>query len=84
MGRFDMSDADYERGQVDARLDIGEARHLENQQRFTRIETTLEDLVSTIAVVKGGLRILFAVGSVSAAIGATVAGIVHYFSGHWK
>lgn len=79
-----MSDADYERGQTDARLDISEARHLENQQRFTKIETTLEDLVNTIAVVKGGLRILFAVGSFGAAVGATMAGIFHYLSGHWK
>src|SRR6185437_5899335 len=40
-----MSESDYERGQVDARLDISEARHIENQQRFTKIETTLEDSV---------------------------------------
>lgn len=79
-----MSDADYERGQVDARLTIGDERHLENSNRFDKIEATLEDLVRTIAVVKGGARILFAVGSFSAAVGASVAGIFHYFAGHWK
>jgi hypothetical protein len=79
-----MSDGDYERGQMEARFHISEERHLENTKRFDKIEATLEDLVSTISVVKGGLRILFAVGSVSAAVGATVAGIFHYLSGHWK
>lgn len=83
-----MSEDDYERGrkegETDARLTLGDERHRENQERFDAIEATLKDLVSTIAVVKGGARILFAVGSLCAAIGASVAGIFHYFAGHWK
>lgn len=79
-----MSDADYERGQMDARLDINDKRHEENKERFDSIEATLKDLVDTISVVKGGARMLFAVGSVSAAVGAVFSTILHYFTEHWK
>jgi hypothetical protein len=69
---------------MDARLDINDQRHLENSKRFDAIEGTLKELVATIAAAKGGVRILFAVGSVSAAVGAFFSSVFHYFSQHWK
>lgn len=79
-----MSDADYERGQTDARLDMADERHRDNIKRFTAIETKLDGLLEMMAVVKGGWRVLFAVGSISAAIGAFLNTIVRYVSEHWK
>lgn len=79
-----MSQADYERGQIDARLDINDTRHLENVERFDRIEEQLKELVAAVAIAKGGLRILFAVGSISVSLGAGVHALIKWVSEHWK
>lgn len=79
-----MSQNDYERGQIDARLDINDARHLENSERFDRIEETLKELVTAVTIAKGGLRVLFAVGSISAALGSVIHVIIKWVSEHWK
>lgn len=79
-----MSQDDYERGQTDARLDMNDERHLENVKRFNAIEEQLKELVSAVAIAKGGLRLLFAVGSISAALGTVLHTFIKWVSEHWK
>jgi len=79
-----MSTAEYERGQTDARLDISDERHLENLQRFKEIEAKLDEVVNALAIAKGGLRILLAVGSFSATIGILAHSILSWVWAHLK
>ncbi|MDR5729699.1 MAG: hypothetical protein RB191_19965 [Terriglobia bacterium] len=86
-----MSDADYERGQTDARLDISDERYQESLRRFSAIEAgqratniKLDEISQMFSLVKSGFRVLLAVGTFSAAVSAFVASIVHWLSGHWK
>lgn len=86
-----MSSDDYERGQVDARLGINDERHVENIRRFSAIEAEqkatnekLDGIIQMFALVKGGFRVLLAVGTFSAAVSAIVTSIFHYVTGHWK
>ena len=83
-----MSDDDYERGRAegraDARLDEGDKRHNANILRFEAIETKLDSVIAMMTLVKGGWRVLFAVGTISAAIGACLNTLIRYFSEHWK
>jgi hypothetical protein len=76
--------SDYERGRADARLDVNDERHLENIKRFDAIEATLKQLVESISLARGGVRMLFAVGSAGAGIGALVSSVVHWVGGHIK
>lgn len=79
-----MSDEDYERGRTDERLDINDQRHQENLARFNDIEKKLNELMQTMAVAKGGVRILFAVGTLSATVGALTHSIVGWIHEHLK
>jgi hypothetical protein len=86
-----VSNDDYERGRTDARLTLGDERHQDNIKRFSAIEAEqkatnekLDGLIEMMTLVKGGFRMLLAVGSFGAAVGAVVTGIFHYFAGHWK
>jgi len=81
---IDMSEEDYARGQNDAYRAINDARHIENGRRFDKIEATLEELVAIVNVSKGGLRTLYAVGSVSAAIGVFASSAFRYIVEHLK
>ena len=71
-------------GQMSARLDTNDERHAENQERLEAIEVTLKELVDAIALARGGIRMLFAVGTVAAALGAFFHTAVSWFVGHWK
>lgn len=86
-----MSEADYERGRADARLDGFDDRHRANVARFKAIEAEqksingkLDSIIEMMSMVKGGLRLLLAIGAISAAIGAVVTGIFQHLSDHWK
>jgi hypothetical protein len=79
-----MSQNDYEQGQIDARLDFIDERHKENLARFDAIEATLKDLVESVSVAKGGLRLLFAVGTISAGLGTVAHSIIKWISEHVK
>jgi hypothetical protein len=86
-----MSNDDYERGRTEARLTLGDERHQANIDRFCALETELkatnqklDGLIEMMTLVKGGFRMLLAVGSFGAAVGALVTGIFHYLSEHWK
>jgi hypothetical protein len=83
-----VSDDDYERGRAegraDARLDEGDTRHKANILRFEAIETKLDAVIDMMTLVKGGWRVLLAVGSISAIVGAFFNTIIRYFSEHWK
>lgn len=79
-----MSQDDYERGRADARLDENDDRHEENIRRFNEIEAKLDEIVSAVAVAKGGIRILFAVGSISATLGILAHTILGWLWGHLK
>lgn len=65
-----MADNDYELGRIEARLDTSDERHEANIERLDSIEATLKELVESIALVKGGARMLITLGGFSAAIGA--------------
>ena len=75
--RRSMSDQ-FEMGKMSARLDVGDQRHVENIKRLEAIETTLKELVSALAMTKGGFRVLLAVGGVSASVGAAIASLFHW------
>lgn len=79
-----MSDYDYEMGQIQQRLDTQDERHDSNIERLTAIETTLQKLVESIAIAKGGMRLLFAVGSLAAAMGAFAHSILTWAGEHIK
>lgn len=76
--------SDYERGRAAARLDMNDERHLENKGRLDTIEAKLDELNQTLTMVKGGARMLYAVGLVAAGIGAAVSQMFHWFEGHIK
>jgi hypothetical protein len=79
-----MSDEDYERGRTDERLDISDQRHLENVRRFNAIEEKLNELMQAMAVAKGGLRLLLAVGTLSAALGSSAHALLAWIHEHFK
>jgi hypothetical protein len=79
-----MSTEDYNRGRADARLDLNDERHRENCQRLDAIETKLDELVNSIAVAKGGIRILLAVGSLSATLGVAAHSVINWAWSHFK
>lgn len=83
-GQLTMSESDYERGRQDARLDVNDERHLQNSKRLDKIEAKLEELAEAISVAKGGLRLLIAVGSLSAGLGAFAHEILAWLGAHWK
>jgi hypothetical protein len=79
-----MSDEDYERGRTDERLDVNDERHKENLRRFDAIEDKLTELAQSMAVARGGLRLLLAVGTLAAGLGAFAHEILKWFSEHLK
>lgn len=83
-----MSDDDYERGkadgQADARLDEGDRRHKANIVRFEAIELKLDGILEMMTLVRGGFRLLLAVGATAGAIGAGISSIIRYLTEHWK
>ena len=79
-----MSDYDYQIGQIMARLDVNDERHTANIQKLDKIDETLKELVESITLARGGIRMLFAVGSVGAAIGAFATSVIHWASAHIK
>lgn len=66
-------------GKMAARLDVGDQRHLENQERLKAIEATLKQLVAAFDMTKGGFWVLASVGGASAAIGAAVSSLFQFF-----
>lgn len=74
-----MAQNDYERGQIDARLDINDERHKQNIERFDKLESSIKELVEAVSIAKGGLRLLFAVGTISAGMGALAQVIIEWF-----
>jgi hypothetical protein len=83
-----VSDDDYERGRASARLDVGDDRHRENLERFKALDVKqdetnakIDQLVEAMTLVKGGYRMLLAVGSVGATIGAAVSSAFHLLAG---
>lgn len=80
----ELSDQDYEMGRMAARLDTNDERHAANIEHLEKIDITLKELVEAIALAKGGIRLLFAVGSVGAGIGAFVSSVIHWVAGHIK
>jgi hypothetical protein len=79
-----MSDQDFQIGQIMARLDVNDERHTANIQKLDKIDETLKELVESITLARGGIRMLFAVGSVGAAIGAFATSVIHWASTHIK
>jgi hypothetical protein len=79
-----MSDQDYEMGQMSARLDVNDERHEANIAHLEKIDKTLKELVDAIALARGGIRMLFAVGTVAAAIGAFTHNLLSWVVGHFK
>ncbi len=73
-----MSDQ-FQMGQMSARLDVGDQRHLENQTRLKEIETTLKQLVEAINMTKGGFRVLMSVGALAAGVGALINQLFHWW-----
>jgi hypothetical protein len=79
-----MSDQDFEMGQISARLDVGDQRHEENKERLDAIESTLKELVEAVTLARGGIRMLFAVGTVAAMAGAFARAIMKWAVEHIK
>lgn len=79
-----MGDNDYEIGRMSARLDTNDERHQANLEHLEKIDKTLKELVEAIALTKGGIRMLFAVGSVGAGIGAIASSAIHWAAAHLK
>lgn len=69
-------------GTSDERMqrDIGhiEARQDSMDERLVRMEKKLDSLMESMSTARGGLRVLIAVGSITAAISAAVVEILHY------
>ena len=65
---------------TDYARDIGriEARQDTADDRLDRIEAKLDQLLDYVARNKGGFRMLFAMGSIAAALGASIAEIIRW------
>jgi len=66
---------------VDYARDIGriEARQDSADDRLDRIEAKLDQLLGYVERNKGGIRMLFAVGSIAASLGAGIAEAIHWW-----
>lgn len=56
-----------------------QARLTGTEERLERIEKKVDTLIEFMAVAKGGAGMLYKVGTISAASGAIVAQLVHWF-----
>src|SRR6266850_7006257 len=78
----------FKMGEMSARLDVGDQRHLENTRNLeaikleqTQTNKKLQELVDAMTLVRGGFRTLMAVGVVSASIGAFISNVFHWWKG---
>jgi len=78
----------FKMGEMSARLDVGDQRHLENTRNLeaikleqTQTNKKLQELVDAMTLVRGGFRTLMAVGVVSASIGAFISNLFHWWKG---
>jgi hypothetical protein len=67
----------------DIERDLGrlESRQEAHDKRLERIEIKVDQLLEYVAKNKGGIRVLLAVGSVAASIGAVIAEIANKWHG---
>lgn len=67
-----MTDFSRDIGRIEARQDSAD-------DRLDRIEGKLDQLLDYVERNKGGIRMLFAVGSIAASLAAGIAEVIHWW-----